>query len=433
MSLISLIKYSDDDVIVLSKIKYQIKRKPSLLDDYDDEGWYPLHHAVQLDYVNSVRMLLSMGAESNVFDHKYMTPLHIAINSNNNLAIIKILLDFGANPNIFDHRFCTPLHTTVLSISSNTYQIVKMLIDAGVNINALEECGLTALNIMARYSINNEDIMQLLIDKGVDVNLKDISGNTPLHTAIWSYFIDSYFSRYSGEELLARKYYNSIKAYENCRTGSLSAIELLIKVADVNLQDEIGNTPLHLLLHFDEAVIFKLVNSLIAFGADINLKNNNGETALCVLTRNLSECGNTFVCLEEEEDKEDDILIVPAKYVVDSWTTWSNVDIVPKVQDQRMINLLINNGANLDVKNDGGNRPGYYLRTFMDDYLSRKVKKIFDDKSVVVFDGECCICMNDVGFVNCSFSHGYCSECLLELGTLHCSMCGSSLIYRKAS
>ena len=57
---------------------------------------------------------------------------------------------------------------------------------------------------------------------------------------------------------------------------------LILKHANINEQNEFGNTNLIYATHYDNEY---LVKKLIEKGADVNLKNNHGITALSIAKR----------------------------------------------------------------------------------------------------------------------------------------------------
>ena len=84
---------------------------------------------------------------------------------------------------------------------------------------------------------------------GADINEPDETGHTALEQAVWA---------------------NSIRGIKFClRHG-----------ADINQKDKYGNTPLHYSSFVFTMEDMKIIMALIKLGADVNIKNNSGETAL---------------------------------------------------------------------------------------------------------------------------------------------------------
>ncbi|XP_068715866.1 BRCA1-associated RING domain protein 1-like [Montipora foliosa] len=91
-------------------------------------GETPLHVAAIKGCAESVRTLLTEGADPNTKDHAGWTPLHEASN-HGYLSIVELLLDHGAmidTPGGFDHD--TPLHDAV---TNGRLEVAKLLVTRG--------------------------------------------------------------------------------------------------------------------------------------------------------------------------------------------------------------------------------------------------------------------------------------------------------------
>lgn len=71
-------------------------------DQRDKDGVSPLHLAVEMGNINSVKLLLDFNADPNIADYRGVTPLHIAYSFDGMTEIIEYLLSKGANPNLRD-------------------------------------------------------------------------------------------------------------------------------------------------------------------------------------------------------------------------------------------------------------------------------------------------------------------------------------------
>jgi ankyrin repeat protein len=68
------------------------------------------------------------------------------------------------------------------------------------------------------------------------------------------------------------------------RMGYNSMVKLCLKMgANINCQDKYGNTPLIISVYSKNQLLFE---TLIAYGADVNIKNNSDRTALGLALRN---------------------------------------------------------------------------------------------------------------------------------------------------
>ncbi len=181
----------------------------------DNEGFTPLHAAIENNCIGIVSLLLSRGANPNLQNNEGITPLHwaafepprveilelllqqtnINLNTQNtdgttplyaavcsrNREIVNSLLSRGANPNIQDNNGNTPLHAAV---HSNNKKIVRLLLTHGANPNIQDYFGDTPLHIVVKEDGYRDEIVRLLLNHGANPNLKGLYGWTPLHGAV---------------------------------------------------------------------------------------------------------------------------------------------------------------------------------------------------------------------------------------------------------
>ena len=157
--------------------------------------------------------------------------------------------------------------------------VMRYFIELGVDINATDNNGFRALNVISTRYGENIEVVQLLLDAGADVNSRTGNGFTALLNA-------SKNGQLNVMKLLAKNGADlNCKSYENGYTplywasynNRIDIITFLIESgAEVDMVDNDGNTALHyasLIGYLD--VVKYLVNS----GADIGLQNKKGKTA----------------------------------------------------------------------------------------------------------------------------------------------------------
>jgi len=237
---------------------------------------YPLDTAIQLNSrTEIVEMLLNYGANPNAAYDDQTTIMH-RVMGNSRFSRMFINLP-GLDIETRCSRGCTLLHTVCMSASANDIaELLDTLLNRGADICAKTNDGLTALHcLIMRDDCNDQpqNVVQLLRRTALAapglVNTQDNLGRTPLHLVLTMASIGVAFS--SGTRHLYR------------------AEALLSLGADHLLPDAQGNTPLHLLLALTWKIdksnkltcpVASLFNKLIALGVDVNARNAVGETPL---------------------------------------------------------------------------------------------------------------------------------------------------------
>lgn len=210
-----------------------------------------------------------INAVSEYFNH---TALLIACSHSKSFDIIKYIIDSGADINAVDRWTYTPLMYACINLWS--FDVVKYLIETQIKrggdvdalVNAKTHNGHTPLHYACSdHKINKTDInivlniVQCLLDNGADVFALGSRNFTPLMCAC---------TNFKSLELVQCIINHVIKTY-----GTERATEL------INMQDTLGNTILIYMTGYNIKA-FDAIKYIIKLGADINIKNNDGGTAL---------------------------------------------------------------------------------------------------------------------------------------------------------
>lgn len=132
-----------------------------------------------------------------------------------------------------------------------------------------------------------EDLQPILKDSPEVINYKNASGFTPLILA-------SYYGNVEVAALLA-KHVKEINVNSDSGTALMAAVfkndivitKILLDLgADANIPDPNGTTALHYATRFSNKEIIKL---LVAYGADLNLKDSKGFSVLDYALRDKDE------------------------------------------------------------------------------------------------------------------------------------------------
>ena len=129
--------------------------------------------------IETVRLLLLFGADSNSVDGKGLTPL-LAATEMSFLEAARILVEYGADPNL-------PAGTAgesplVLSVAENWMEFVELFMSFGGDANNVMPSGNTVL-VMAMNKTTPKKLAELLLTSGTDANGKNGEGVSPLFTA----------------------------------------------------------------------------------------------------------------------------------------------------------------------------------------------------------------------------------------------------------
>lgn len=241
----------------------------------DGNGATLLHHVMlQNDNTQNCAFadyLLSKGADINAVDNDGRTPLFyvdLDMDYAGGANIIGFLASRGADLNHEDKQGFTPImfHATARperpadetdenTIGRSVYAgrafALRSLTHAGADLNRTFEDGKNIFHHLLALPtfFEDDEIIELMMKKGGDVNQKDNHGRTALHYAT---------------------------VHEYC--GVRDRVDCYVKYgkADLNSQDELGNTPLHTLLIGDDRYS---IDTLIRHGANPTIPNNEGKTA----------------------------------------------------------------------------------------------------------------------------------------------------------
>jgi len=106
----------------------------------DNAGSTPLHQAAagEGDHSDLVELLLAQRADIDAADKHGLTPLHYAALADNQNTI-RSLLTHGANPNIKDHKYGnTPL---IIAVAKGNKKVAELLLAHGADVNLADSDG----------------------------------------------------------------------------------------------------------------------------------------------------------------------------------------------------------------------------------------------------------------------------------------------------
>ena len=247
------------------------------------DGWTPLHISAAINDPESAVILLKYGADINARTGSrlgyWYTPLHIAIKFESQ-AMTRFLINSNADINAMDHTFKKPIELCL-----NNPSLSVLLIESGAEyksehfdrhpiiFKAIDERNLRLVEVLAKrlrkgVFFENQSPLEYafdvfpqcvshLIDSGVQIHFSNSrTKEYPIHVSVR-------MNRYDWIEKLCEK---------GCNT---------------NVSDANGNRPLHIAVQ--NQCHTNIVLLLIAFGANVNLKNCYGLTPICYAVQNGNE------------------------------------------------------------------------------------------------------------------------------------------------
>ena len=320
--------------IVTILIKYGAR-----LDIIDTEGYSLLFYPIRINNRNMIDILLVSNKENiglslvNICDSKQRVPLFYAAKYKNHYAIEQ-LLKYGADPNHKNNSGLNVLHMAVLrkdinivksilvciknidartnngstalhySCSFQLLEITKLLLEAGANTD-LSEFENDMCPIFYTVIMNDLELTKLLIDYRASPNYQDYLGNTMIHYVILNkhmQILDYIFKKYPIKIPTKKRTENindqntDYNIYIDCnivnidgltimhlllydyRPDFLAYITKILPYANINCQDNAGNTLLHIIA--EKGLCKVLEPFIINKKMHVYIKNSKGKTVI---------------------------------------------------------------------------------------------------------------------------------------------------------
>ena len=239
-------------------------------------GLTPLMLAVQKYHSNAVNYLLEQGADVNLQDMAGYTALHTAAACGNYNAL-RSLIYYGADVNARNRFNRTPLMLACQVVN-------KEAINNFINEHDHKKVYVRrSLCHFIRSNRNSFDAVTFLIDQGADVNLQDNNGHSALHHAV----ADCFYDKFSFEWLIVREAHVTSDDYcpcnlvTSCQDDNVNVVDCLVQneANIVDLQDEDGETALFFAVR-SNWTSFGILSSLVTKGANLNTSRNDKRTPL---------------------------------------------------------------------------------------------------------------------------------------------------------
>jgi ankyrin repeat protein len=217
---------------------------------------------------------------------------------------------------------------------------LRLLLKNGVDPNSKDEIGQTAL--MHACTKGYSDVITLLLKNGADVNVKDDVGGTALmyaglggHEDLVGLLLDK------AADFKVRDMQRNTVLIRVAARGHEGVAKLLLeKGANVNAKGAYGMTPLMWVV--SEADI-EFAQLLLSYGADVNATAKNGITAL--------------------------MFAAGPVYIEEKGQYGSTASVSTIGGDEKIVKLLLDNGADVNAKDVNGNTAMFYAIQKGDDRI----------------------------------------------------------------
>ena len=264
--LVTAVRNGDlDSVKILLKYKADVEvREKYQRDNWSSITRASLFWAADFGYIDILRCLIENGVDINSFsaDNCNCTPLMKAV-ENGDKDVVTFLIDHGANVTIKDKCGYTALHRACIIYHDCSPEVLSCLIENGADVNLSTDKNRTPLMTACEYGHVNT--VTILIEHGANVNLQDRDGLTAVHYAV--------------------------RGSQACEILSC----LMENGADVDAKTFDDCTPLMIAAERGDT---KVATFLIEHGANVDLPDKIGATALCYALKcpgNLCEVGSCLI------------------------------------------------------------------------------------------------------------------------------------------
>uniref|UniRef100_A0ABD2XEG4 Uncharacterized protein n=1 Tax=Trichogramma kaykai TaxID=54128 RepID=A0ABD2XEG4_9HYME len=325
-------------------------------------GDSPLHLALEREQKNVVELLLRNGANPNLANKIKLTPLQIICKGDcDDYNLVKMLFELSKEKfrpvqvNVQDMVGITPL---LWALSRDRRKLVKLFLRNGANPNLTKMDGSTSLHVIGQNSGDGELVKMLFaLSKEkyhpMQIDAQDKWGRTPLHLAlIWkNRKMFEFLLRRGASPNLANKD-GSTPLHIICKRAHYHnedddvLVELFFKIIDekhelvqVDAQDELGNTPLHLALRCDNK---KAAEMLLRRGANPNLANKDRLTPLHIICKRYQDDGLAEMLFRISKKKHHLVQIDVQDKLGQTPLQLAVANLLPNVVD-----ALLNHGADL--------------------------------------------------------------------------------------
>ena len=310
------------------------------LEHYDAEGYTALQHACQTGHLSVAKSLINNGALIDAPGPQGQTALHLAMHVPHQ-NVVMLLIQHKANVNARDATFRTPLH---IGASLGNVAMCSYLLNEGAQLDSREVQSKTSLQLACEAG--HYDLVQMMLNQA-NLNPTEMTFLSAFFPAVEFGHIriaESFFSRGLKLQELQKDCYKP--ATLAAKSGSLAMIELMINQnCDANATDENGWNALHFASYHGH---YQIIERLIANNVSTIATTSKKETPLLFAVK-----GSHFPVAERllRCSKDDNIVSAEDEQGQQA------VHHTARTGSIEIFNLLMSNGAKINVENSFGWQP----------------------------------------------------------------------------
>ena len=295
--------------------------------------WTPVHYAAATNRAQMIQLLHQHGGELHKTTLKGNSPLSLAVMNDSEEAAALLMQKGSKLGNWRNARNWTALH---LAASKNAPKMLQILSrSAEVDLNAVTDKGHTPLALAVLQA--HLQAVELLLEANASPNVPNTEGWSPLHIAANQdacYMIRLLCVAGANTEIQT-KLGNTPLCIAAMRGRNDAAAELLKQNANPNARNEFGWSAIHYSAAANASEMVRQIGQ--ANGADLDLKTNEGNTAL-LLAASQGAKGAIKVLVEAGADVN-----------VKGPAEWSALHFAVDQDDLEVIGILCDGGADVNA------------------------------------------------------------------------------------
>ncbi|KAF5306570.1 hypothetical protein FQR65_LT07297 [Abscondita terminalis] len=257
----------------------KMRRQIADVNSQRNDGETALHLSLKHRNFDISRFLIGESADVNLMNDLDMSSFFYACKFAK-ADIVEKMLPMVEDVNLQINQ----IGTTALyaALENESFDVAHLVIDAGADVNLTNDVGMTAFIYACK--IGNIELVKKMRPLVANIDLQNNHGETALHVSVANNHLDvARFLVDEGADVNATDENVVTPYYLACKLGAVDFVEKLLPlVEDVNLQNILGGTALHVCLENEDIEIARF---LIEKGADLNLSDDSNMTPFLYLCK----------------------------------------------------------------------------------------------------------------------------------------------------